>query len=126
MTVAWPWPGDSREDKIKRVAHSYRNALKQAADDGNLTAAFQLELLDRQWAKRGITWHTPNPAPPDPDDWVPARDAAMFADVNPDTIRQWGYRNLIRADHRGDGTPVYNIGDLMDLNRQRRQARIPR
>jgi hypothetical protein len=122
-TLPWPWPEDSREDRIKRVGRSYRDLILRITQGRCDDPAGDLHRLDMHWHSYGVHWPVPRTAPADPDDWVTAADAAMYADVAPGTVRKWAQRGLIRVDHRGDGTPIYNIGDLNDLARRRAKSR---
>lgn len=118
-TLPWPWPEDTREDRTKRVGRSYRDLVLKIAQHRTDDPAGDLARLDAHWAQYGVNWPVPRIAPMDPDDWVTALDAGMYADVAPGTIRKWAQRGHIRQDHRVDGTPVYNIGDINQLARKR-------
>lgn len=130
--IRWPWPADSREDRAKRVATSYRELLQRLSrgerDSAGqlLDVAGELYRLDQYWLQRAAYWAVPSYDPYDPDEWVNAADAAHYADVDPKTIRKWAERDEIRVDHTRDGTPIYNIGDLRAYDARKKQARLER
>lgn len=112
MSVEWPWPEDTREDKAKRVQGWYRDVLERVAQGRCDNPAADLWILDERCKQLGVYWAVPSHDPYDADEWVNAADAAHYADVQPGTIRKWAERGHIRVDHDHDGTPLYNIGDL--------------
>lgn len=119
----WPWPGDSREDKAKRVARSYRQLVFDISQGRVEDPAGDLYRLDQQWLQYGAFWAVPSQDPYDPSEWVHAADAAHYADVEPGTIRKWAERGHIRVEHDHHGAPVYNIGDLRANEIRQRNAR---
>jgi hypothetical protein len=123
MTAEWDWPGDDREAKPKRVAHSYRDlAVQLATVIGTDEAKDALLDLDDFWRERGQYWIREDwDDPYAPEDWVCVADAASYAGCEAVTIRKWFQRGHIRRDHRADGTPIYNIGDL-DAYQERRKT----
>lgn len=120
----WPWPQDSREDRAKRVALSYRHLAEAAANGAiavtNMAAA--LRKLDDQWTVLGAGWVQPIPEPLNLDDWVTAPDMAGLFHVPARTIRDWGVRGNIRV-RRDHGATMYNVGDVVDHGRRRRIKR---
>ena len=125
ITEDWPWPQDTREERAKRIANSYRGLLFDITQGRILDPAGAMHRLDMKWRRYGINWHLPGQAPADPLDWVTAVEAALYADVKPSTIRKWAERGLIRVN-RNQRTNRYNIGDINDLKRDRVQARYDR
>lgn len=120
----WPWKGDSREDKAKRVALSYRQLVFDISQGRCFDPAGDLHRLDQQWLEYGAFWAVPSWDPYDADDWVHAADAGHYADVEPGTIRKWAERGHIRVDHDHDGAPIYNIGDLRAYDAQQKRNRM--
>lgn len=118
----WRYPGDTAEDKAKRVALSYRRALEQL--DPEATAA-----LDRQWQDQGVHWTVPSPVPIDADAWMSAADIVShlqhLVSLNEHQVRQMAYRKRKGGDGiietvGADGRPQYNVGDVLEyLKRQR-------
>lgn len=120
----WPWPGDSREERAQRVARSYRELIFDITQGRVIDPAGALLRLDAKWRKLGIFWHTPTAAPPpDPHEWVNARDAAHYANRAEATIRTWAHRGHITTRVGGDGSTQYLLGSLMDYAVQQRRRR---
>lgn len=117
MTPTWPWPRDSREDRAKRVALSYRHLAETHPD---LAAA--LNALDDRWTEYGAGWVRPTPTPLRLDDWLTATDMANLFHQAPATVREWGRRGNIRT-HTADGARRYNVGDVVAYQRTRRLRR---
>ncbi len=115
----WPWPGETREDKAKRIARAYREALVDLAAGRSNNPGADLYLLDEQWIDLGAYWVRPDRAPINPDDWVNLRDAAHFADRNEKTIRVWAHRGHIEQRCAADGSPEYHLQSLIDYQRRR-------
>lgn len=126
----WRWPGDSREEKVKRVALSYRALLADVVAGKVEEPEQALINLDRHWQSYGQLWVVPSSAPVDDEAWLSAADLVIhLAHLLPLTeqqVRQWAYRkrrNLgdgIDETVGVDGKPRYNVGDtLAYLTRQR-------
>lgn len=117
----WPWPGDSREDRAKRVALSYRRlALAIAAGDvADPTAA--LADLDARWDERGAGWVAPTRAPLDLDAWLTAGEVARLLCIDPQRLRDWARRGHIRTmQAQLAGPRRYCVGDVVSYQRTRR------
>lgn len=119
----WPWSGDTREDKAKRIAQSYRQLAVDIINGEIPNPPTALTKLDQRWLEHGAFWAVPSQDPYDPTQWVHAVDAAHYADVEPGTIRKWAERGHIRVDHDHNGAPIYNIGDLRANEVRQRQER---
>jgi hypothetical protein len=113
----WPWPGDSPLDRARRVARSYRDALKHAAPD-------VCTELDRRSCELGQTWVVPKPLTYGQDDQLTAEEVADMCDVRPDTVRQWRKRGLPIVD-TPDG-PRYLVADVLNYHAQIRYRRARR
>lgn len=109
--TTWPWPRDSREDRARRVALSYRNLCA----DNNIDTS----QLDQHWDNLGQTWVTPKELP-DLDAWIPEAEAAQLFSQPAKTIYDWGRRHHIRVLHTPEGRRV-NIGDIIDYSKRRRK-----
>lgn len=105
MRTKWPWPGDSREDRARRIALSYRH-LAQTLDAG-LTA-----LLDATWRERGEGWVLPAHDPLRIDDWLTAPAMAALFHKDAKTIYDWGRRHNIRV-MIVNGQRHYCVGDVV-------------
>jgi hypothetical protein len=130
MAERWPWPGDSREDRAKRVALSYRDVLHHIArghlDEYGLPydPAGELHRLDQHWADLGIYWHLPRPAMLiDPDEWMGAPDLAFHIDRTPRDIYNWARRGHIVQRVGPDGAPEYSVASVIAYQRKQRARR---
>jgi hypothetical protein len=112
----WPWPGDSPEDRAKRIALAYRRQL--AAVDPLAAVA-----LDDHWACVGAGWVKPATAPLDLDEWLTPGEMADKLHIDPRRMRDWARRNKIRVlDVRG--VRKYCVGDVIEYMRQVRLRRV--
>ncbi|QBP29752.1 hypothetical protein SEA_TYPHA_97 [Mycobacterium phage Typha] len=124
----WRYPGDTAEDKAKRVALSYRR-LAEALDPGAVAQ------LDRQWQDQGVYWTVPSDDPIDTDAWLTAGEMVThlkhLVALNEQQIRQMAYRKRkggdgIVEDKGADGRPRYNVGDLLAYMMRQRNRRSGR
>ena len=130
-TLPWPWPQDSREDRAKRVARSYRNALEDIArgrhDTNGLPpdAAGDLYRLDVYWARYGIHWTTRRAdLTLDPDDWMSAPDLAHALDRTRKDIYNWARLGHIQQRTAPDGAPEYSVASVINYQRKLIQRRM--
>lgn len=123
--LCWQWLSESREDIAKRVADSYRSALHRVARGWSDDPAGDLHRLDYYWKDHDLHWPASSRQPIDTDAWLPAADivvhVAHLVQISAKDVRQWAYRGRIRVEHRGDGTPIYNVGDLIAYQTRRRK-----
>lgn len=118
----WRWPGDTPEDKAKRVALSYRRIAELADPQA-------VAKLDRHWQDEGVFWTVPSSRPLDHDAWLTATDIVVhlqhLVSLTEHQVRQMAYRKRkggdgILEELGADGRPRYNVGDLLAyLTRQR-------
>ncbi|MBE5453461.1 hypothetical protein E3G52_000325 [Mycobacteroides abscessus] len=134
----WKWQGDSREEKAKRVALSYRALIEDIAA-GTITNPIQALIeRDRYWQDEGVFWIVPSPAPVDQDAWLSAADLvvhlAHIVQLTEGQVRNWAYRRRkgkgdgITERAGRDGKPEYSVADVLAyLTRQRvrRQGGTP-
>jgi hypothetical protein len=118
----WPWPTDSREDRARRVALSYRQLVEliisgQLADPG---AA--LRRLDEKWQELAQGWVVPTAAPLDPEAWLSPGELAELFHVDAHSFRNWHQRGHIRRMRRvspGNCDWIYNVGDVISYYARR-------
>ncbi len=136
-TKPWPWPGDSREDKAKRVARSYRGLAQRISQNRCEDPAGDLHRLDQHWDELGVHWHMPTPDlitdAAAHDEWWSARDLAHAIDKDRRTIYDWarerrdGLGNVIPAHVRQrtgpGGAPQYSVADVIAYNNHLRRKR---
>jgi hypothetical protein len=125
--TVWDWPGDTREAKLKRVAHSYRDlAVQLATVIGTDEAKDALLDLDALWLERDQHWiRHDGDDPYDPEEWITAADAAHYLGVKPGTIRKWAERKRNGCDGIMERTGAdrrrrYNVADLKQYAARRR------
>lgn len=126
-TKPWPWPGDSREDKAKRVARSYRALAQRIAQNRCEDPAGDLHRLDQHWDELDIHWHIPTPdlitGAAEDDEWWTAPDIAAAIDRDRKDIYNWARAGHIRQRCGPDGTPEYSTADVITYNTHLRQRR---
>lgn len=125
----WRWPGDSREEKFKRVALSYRRLVEDIIAGKVNDPARALADRDRHWQSYGQLWVVSSPAPVDQEAWLTAADLVIhlghLVTLNEQQVRQWAYRRRKGGDGIDelpgtDGKPRYNVADVLEyLARQR-------
>ena len=115
---AWPWPSDSREDRARRVALSYRRLMELALDGQIDDPATAFDALDAKWQELGQHWVKPVEEPLNLDDWLsPTRLAVLFS-LDARVFRDWARRGQIRVLDI-DGQRRYNVGDVVAYSRKR-------
>lgn len=118
--MPWPWPRDSREDRAKRVALSYRHLIEDIARGAVADPGAALETLDNRWCDLGAGWVRPTLVPLNTDDWLTEAEAAELFHQAPKTVYAWGRRGQIRVGHAADGARIYNVGDIVSYQSRRR------
>lgn len=114
--TGWPWPGDNREDKAKRVCMSYRQLAESLAPH-------KVAALDDKWQAMGIEWVKPSLAHFDLEDWYTARDLAHLIDRNQRDIYDWARRGHIEQRAGADGNAEYLLGSVVEYMKQLRIRR---
>lgn len=130
-TKEWPWPGDSPEEKAKRIALSYRQLVFDITQGRCNDPAGDLHRLDQQWAEYGHYWPRPGPTPiyEEGEDWFTAADLAHLLDKSPVDIYRWASRGKIQQRTSADGSPEYSLSSARQYQfevRARRAASAER
>lgn len=120
------WDG-TRAGETRLVADSYRTELHRTARGWIDDPAQSLADLDALWHDHGVHWHVPTQQPLEPDAWMTAADVVMhlahLASFTEKDVRQWNYRGHITTECAPDGSPRYNIGEIIEyLTRRRRRT----
>lgn len=112
----WPFPADTQLERARRIAQSYRSALKSADPD-------TCRLLDERAVQLGQGWVMPIESDVvDLDEALTAEQIGELLSVDPRTVRMWGYRGHIeRLDD--NGRPRYRFRDVLDYLARTRQNR---
>ncbi|WP_301119813.1 hypothetical protein [Mycolicibacterium fortuitum] len=84
--------------------------------------AVALEEFHARWEAEGVWWTRPRPMAFDFDDWISAADMAVIADVGPNTVRMWCRRGHITAGCAPDGSPLYNVGEVLRYQARRERG----
>lgn len=111
----WPWPADTQVERVRRVALSYREALRMHLPD--LAAR-----IDEHMVSVGQAWVRPKIAQYEPDDLLDTNQAAEYCGVKPRTLATW----------RENGLPVHNtpdgirhkVSDLVEYEAAKRRRRV--
>lgn len=119
----WPWPGDSPEDKAKRIALSYRQLTFDITQGRIADPAGELHRLDEHWAEHGHYWPRPGVIPVSDDEWMTAADLAHHLNKAPTDIYRWAARGKILQRVSADGHPEYSVSSTREYLHQRRQKR---
>lgn len=115
----WPWPRDSREDRAKRVALSYRHLIEAIVLGDVADPEAALLALDARWTELGAAWVRPTLAPLNLDDWLTGAQMAELFGQEPMTVYAWGRRGNVRV-RVISGLRRYNVGDVVAYQQKRR------
>lgn len=123
-STEWPWPGDSREDRAKRVAISYRELIHGILSGKFLSPLDALCDLDDSWRKLQQLWVFPSNQPLRVHDWHTAPEMSELIGVPVGSIYMWAKRNHIRSKTI-EGKLRFNVGDCIEYEAKRRNRRKP-
>jgi|GEM_PF-4083834 len=117
----WPWPGDTPLDRARRVAQSYRLALRNVAE--NACEDLDAQIID-DW---GQTWLRPTLVETmDLDDWVTVDVAAQHVGLTGYAVYSWIYREKLISRTGNDKRVRVKLRDAIDQAAIYRRARIER
>jgi hypothetical protein len=122
-TKPYPFPGDSREERAKRVAHSYRQLVQDIAQGRCDDPAGALHRIDMQWRDVGVYWPCPMPDIYDDDEWLPAPDLAHYFHRTRKDIYNWARHGNITQRTGPDGRPEYSVRSVREYLRSARARR---
>ena len=117
----WPWPGDSLEQRARRVAIHYRElAIAIATSRLELDPATAINNMDWFWADHGITWQQPTASilNPDEQEWMTAPDLAAAISRTRKDIYNWARLGHITTRAGPDGTPEYNVKTVLEYQQK--------
>lgn len=102
----WPWEQDSRIDKVKRIADSYRTAL-------NAVDPQSCHIVDARMVECGQEWVCGQVV--NVDQLVTAQEAAAELGFSPVSVHAWARSSQEEIPVRGkrDGKSLYRLGDLI-------------
>lgn len=116
-TQPWPYPQDTALDRARRIAWSYREALR--THDPAMC-----ELLDNRARRFGETWVVPVETDAQPEKFYSAVEIAKILHIQADRVRQWGSRKQVPTIH-GDGVTLYKLADCIERLAQARRSSAP-
>lgn len=118
MTGQWPyeWRGDLPRDRDRRVARSYRLALKRHAPD-------VCAELDAMFIQYGQEWIVPRPAV-NMDAAVTVQEAAEFAGVTVFAVYKWISSGKLKTlPKEADGLTRVTMANLLEVDAEARKRR---
>jgi hypothetical protein len=98
-------PGDSREQRARRIAALYRQQL-EASDPAACRA------LDQLMYDAGEYW-VADRRPLDPEELLSAPDLAQYLGIRQYDLRNWSNRGHIGKYTADDGSPLYSTGEVL-------------
>lgn len=111
MIEQWPYPEDDRFGRRSRIAHMYRDALKDERPDVCAT-------IDEIMVVYGQTWILDTPALP-PETLLTTAEVASWADVSKRTVEKWVERGRLERRINADKQVVFLLADLIDYQKRR-------
>lgn len=117
----WPWHADTREDRARRVALSYRRLMELALDGQIDNPTKALNDLDTKWQELGQGWVKPADTPLDMDGWLTAAELVELLHLDPHAPRDWARRGRIRV-MTIHGVRRYCVGDIVAYAANRSRA----
>lgn len=122
----WPFPGESREERAKTVARSYRKLLFAITQGQCTDPAGELYRLDQRWLSHGVHWlQSTGLSPLDGVEWMSAQEIAHALDRPRKDIYNWARLGHIEQRAAADGSPQYNVESVVDYHKKLRARRIP-
>lgn len=102
----WPWPRDTREDRLKRIIDSYRTALMEAD-------ALACRHLDARMAEFGQGWISSDIIV-DVNRMVTAQEVAAEFGLQPWNVMDWARRHPDKIPkHKQGGRTLFRLGDVL-------------
>ena len=109
MSAAWPWPQDTRIDKLKRIVDSYRTALMEVASEA-------CHVVDGRMCEFGESWVCDD-AVVNVEEWSTVADiyAQFGPGFEPWNVHLWASRHPDEVPLRGkrSGRNLYRVGDVL-------------
>jgi hypothetical protein len=117
---AWPHPGDTKLDRARRCAHTYRAELLKVAPD-------RAAAVDARLTELGEPWVAPQRADVDLDAWVSLDQAAELTGGTRDMIYKWATRDeRIHAIKDDRGRLLVQVRQVLDAQAELRIQRAER
>ncbi|OYN81741.1 hypothetical protein [Mycolicibacterium sphagni] len=110
MAGSWPWPEDTKDDRLRRIIDHYRDALA----DIDLEACLG---VDKLMVDYGQPWVCDNTVV-DVNAMVPARWFFEKYGIPEWNIRDWSRRHpeRIRKHKAANGRTLFRVGDVLTYN----------
>lgn len=106
----WPWPDDSREDRLRRIIDHYRSALA----DIDLEACL---ALDNRMVDYGQGWVCDNSIV-DVNEMLSAKAICERFGIEEWDVRNWAHRHpdKIQKYKANNGRTLFRVGDVLTYN----------
>lgn len=111
----WPFPGDAPTAAARKVALAYREALAALAPE-------TVEEMDKRFRGWGQQWVNPTLRQYEPDDMIPAVEAANLLGISTGTMSQLRIRQRIKGELDGKRF-LYKVSDVYALSAGLRRRR---
>lgn len=113
----WPWPEDGTLDRLKRIIHSYRDALRTMDPS-------TCDLVDARMVEFGQGWVCDNQVV-DVNELKPAVEIAEQFGFHPWDIHNWHQRHPEEIPIRGKrgNKNLFRVGDVLAYQVQQRKNR---
>ncbi len=111
MAKEWPFPGDSPVARARKMALAFRAALEEVKPE-------LVEDLDDRFLQWGERWHTSRPAPYEPDEWIPTKEAADLINLSVGALSSLRVSGRIKGRlrrPRGRGFE-FKVADVLELS----------
>ena len=118
----WPWPTDSREDRARRVALSYRQLVEMAIAGRIPCLPDALAKLDERWCSLSQGWVKPTHAPLDPESWLTPKEIADLLHIDTHDLRNWHARGHVRRRETQGFPPRYSVEDVIKYGARIRRS----
>ncbi|QFG10324.1 excise [Mycobacterium phage DyoEdafos] len=107
MPPKWPWPGDTKDDRYRRIIDHYRTALA----DIDLEACL---VVDKKMAEYGQPWVSDNSII-DVNEMLSAKQLAERFGLSEWNVRDWARRHpeRIRKHKAANGRTLFRVGDVL-------------
>lgn len=106
----WPWPEDSKEDRLRRIIDHYRSALAEVDMEACIN-------LDNRMIAYGQPWVCDNSVI-DVNEMLSAKAICERFGLEEFNVRAWARRHpeRIRKHKASNGRTLFRVGDVLAYN----------
>lgn len=111
----WPWPADTRTDKLRRIIDHYRDALAEADYEACVK-------VDNRMIAYGQPWVCDNSIV-DVNEMLSAKDMAARFGFTEFDVRNWArlHPEKIRTHKTANRRVLFRVGDVLSFSANRKQ-----